>query len=415
MAILEMNAGVVIFFIVIGYLLSSIIIDLITLIIAWFVKFLRIIFNITPKKLLPLDSDAGVSIIIPAYNEEENIEKVIESSFNQTKPPKKVVVINDNSTDGTLEICKKLKSKYKNLTIINQKKNKGKAYNVTYALRKIQLSEFTIVQDADTFLSPTYIEEIIKPFKNRRVMIVTGLSLPIKQKNFFGEIIFNGSIFAYKFFSFRKEAQALRNSISVITGDSAAYRSSFLKSVGGLPQGTQTEDMDIAWIALEKGYRVSYQKKALANSKDASTLKGHWNQITRWYAGGFQNLVKHNKKLLKAKPLLFTTILPIFLDSTIYAISFLSAILALFFYRPFFIGFFISDLLFTLLAIIFIDFKRIVNLVEIYIIKIIWSCAWLYAGFKTFIEYIFGKRYWGGTWNRDSFYKKKKLRIKKEK
>lgn len=404
---------IIIFLVVLGYLFSSIIIDALTLMFVGFFRIFKIIFNRPKREFLPLSKATGISIIIPAYNEEKNIKEVIESSFNQTIPPKKVIVIDDNSKDKTLGICIKLKKKYKNLYVVSQKENKGKAYNITYVLKKFSLGEIVIIQDADTFLSPTYIEEIIKPFMNRRVVIATGFSLPLKQKNFFGKIIYNGSIFPYKFFSFRKEAQSLRNSISVVTGDSAAYRTSFLKEVGGLPQGTQTEDMDISWMALEKGYRVYYQKKALANSKDASTLTGHWKQITRWYSGGFQNIFKHNKKLFKAKPLLFTTIFPIFFDSTVYSFSFLLALFVIPFYPLFSLGFFSADFIFTLIAILIFDYKIIIHLFEIYVIKIIWSCAWIYSGTKTTLQFIFGKRYWGGTWNRDSFYIKDK-KYKKE-
>lgn len=396
---IEINSLLVVLLVVLGYLISSVVIDLLTIVFTAISRFFRIIFNIK-KRLAPLSKDSGISIIIPAYNEEAHIEKVIRSSFNQTLPPKKVIVVNDNSKDRTLEICKYLQQEYKDLLVIDQKENKGKAYNITYVLKKVELREFTIVQDADTFLSPTYLENIIKPFRNRRIVIVTGFSLPLKQKNFFGKVIYHGSIFLYKFFSFRKMAQSFRNSVSVVTGDSAAYRTSFLKKVGGLPHGTQTEDMDIAWIALEKGYRVTYQHKALARSKDASTFRGHWKQITRWYAGGFQGLFRHNIKLLKAKPLLFTTILPIFLDSTIYSFSFLLAIILIPFNPYFSAGFFIADFIFTLIAILIFDIKRIFHLPEIYFIKIIWSCAWLYSGTKTTLQFIGGKRHWGGTWKK---------------
>ncbi len=396
---IEINPILIGFLIVAGYLISSVVIDILTLIITAISKFFRILFNIK-RRLAPLSKDSGISIIIPAYNEEAHIEKVIRSSFNQTLPPKKVIVVNDNSKDRTLETCKRLQLEYKNLLVINQKENKGKAYNITYVLKKAELSEFTIVQDADTFLSPTYLENIIKPFRNRRTVIVTGFSLPLKQNNFFGKVIYHGSIFLYKFFSFRKIAQSFRNSISVVTGDSAAYRTSFLKKIGGLPHGTQTEDMDIAWIALEKGYRIHYQHKAIANSKDAATFKGHWKQITRWYSGGFQGIFKHNIKLFRARPLLFTTIIPIFLDSTIYSASFLFALFAIPFYPSFSTGFFIADFIFTVPAIILFDPKRILHLPEIYFIKIVWSCAWLYSGTKTTLQFIGGRRSWGGTWKK---------------
>jgi cellulose synthase/poly-beta-1,6-N-acetylglucosamine synthase-like glycosyltransferase len=280
-------------------------------------------------------------------------------------------------------------------------------------LNNFDLEEITIIQDADTFLSHDYLKQIVKPFENRKVVIVTGFSLPIKHKNLFGKIIYNGSIMPYKLFSFRKQAQSIRNAVSVVTGDSAAYRTSFLKEVGGLPQGTQTEDMDIAWTALEKRYKIVYQRNARANSKDASTFKGHWKQIDRWYSGGFQCLLKHNFKLFKAKSLLFTTIIPIYFDSFVYSVSFLFAIFSIFFYPQFAIGFFAADLFFTLLSIFIFDWKRIINLFEIYFIKLLWCIIWLYAAYKTLFQSAAGRRFWIGRWDRSSYHKTEK-NIKKK-
>jgi len=407
---LELNATqiIIIFLVVLAFLFSSIIIDIITLIFVGLNNGFKILFKVPRKKIPPL-SKAKVSIIIPAYNEEGNIRKVIESSFNQTLKPRKVIVIDDNSIDKTLEICKDLKKKYKNLEIISQKINRGKAYNVTHVLNNVPLSEITIVQDADTFLAKNYLEEIIKPFSKRKIVIVTGFSLPMKMPNFFGKVIFNGIDFSYKLFGFRKSAQSFRNSISVVTGDSAAYSTTFLKEVGGLPQGTVTEDMDITWLALEKGYGVAYQEKARADSKDASTIRGHWKQITRWFSGGFQCLIKHRGNLFKAKPLLFSTLLPSYFDAIIYSFSFLLAIPLLFIYPSFSIGFFAADLFFTLLIIIFLHRRGIFHLPEIYFIKFFWSLAWIYAGVKTGIEYLLGKRYWLNSWTQEGFYVKKKI------
>jgi len=395
-----------------GIIYSSIVIDILTLSAVFIWKLPKRIF-LGKKAMKHLKRvNYGVSIIIPAYNEEENIYNVIASAFNQTLPPKQVIVVDDNSTDNTLRECLMAKKHFKNLKIISQKKNKGKAYNITLALRRLDLEEITIILDADTFLSRNYIEEIVKPFVDEKVVITTGTSFPLNQGGFWGKIIFRGSIFSYRFFCFRKRAQSYRNAISVVTGDSAAYRTSLLKELGGLPQGTQTEDMDVTWLALEEGYKIVYQEKALARSKDAATLKGHWKQITRWFAGGFQCLLRHNFKLFKAKSLTFTTLIPSVVDSFGYSISLLSMIGIFFIYPPIAIAFFVTDLIFTILAILYLDWKGIIYIPQIYVIKIIWSLAFLYAALKTILQFIGGKRAWGGTWDRSSFYRKKKEKKK---
>src|SRR3989344_2766226 len=392
-------------------LFSGIIIDLFTLLVFYIYKAFKNIFlsrkerEEQAQKIAELTRKYDVSVIIPAYNEEKNIEKTITNAFNQTHKPKEVIVIDDCSTDATHNICVSLKKKYPNLNIVRQKTNKGKAYNITYILNKFNLSEITIVLDADTFLSENYIEEIVKPLADPRVAISSGKSLPVKSPNKMGKMIYRGSVFQYRFFCFRKHAQSLRNAISVVCGDSAAYRTSFLKEMNGFPQGTQTEDMDISWQALEQGYKVTFSNSANATSQDANTLKGHWKQISRWYAGGFQCLAKHKTQLFKAKSLLYTTLVPSYLDSFTYAGMFLASIPLLFFFPTFAIAFLVADFIFTLIAIIYLDWKGLVHLLEIYFIKIVWSLAWFYAAFKTLYQIITGKKSWSGAWTRD-FYKK---------
>jgi len=412
MALIYIPENIAPIIVFLGIVFSSIVIDLITLSVVFVWKLPGKVFGGKKRTQLKDKVKYNVSIIIPAYNEEENIYQAIYRAFNQTIKPKQVIVIDDNSKDGTLKECLRAQAKFRNLRIISQRQNKGKAYNITAVLERIPLEEITIILDADTFLSKGYIEEIIKPFTDERVVISTGTSLPVRHGNFWGKIIFHGSDFSFRFFCFRKRAQSLRNAISVVTGDSAAYRTSFLQEVGGLPEGTQTEDMDITWIALEKGYRTVYQQKALAKSKDAGTLRGHWKQVTRWFSGGFQCLIKHRTKVFKAKSLLFTTLIPSYIDSFAYSASFLSMAGIFFVYPSIAIAFFSADLLFTLIAIIYLDWKGIRYLPHIYFIKFMWSIAYIYSAFKTLFQFIGGKRSWGGAWDRTGFYSNKYLKNK---
>ena len=48
-----------------------------------------------------------VSIIVPAFNEKSNIEQIIDEINNKVNYEKQIIVIDDNSTDGTVEILKK--------------------------------------------------------------------------------------------------------------------------------------------------------------------------------------------------------------------------------------------------------------------------------------------------------------------
>ena len=67
----------------------------------------------------------SVSIYIPAFNAEKTIRKTLNSIKNQSYQFEEVIVINDNSNDGTLDIVKE----FKDINIINNIENKGLGYN----------------------------------------------------------------------------------------------------------------------------------------------------------------------------------------------------------------------------------------------------------------------------------------------
>jgi glycosyltransferase involved in cell wall biosynthesis len=56
---------------------------------------------------------ATISVVIPSYNQAEYLADAIESAYNQTNPPHEIIVVDDGSTDGSLEIAERYKfSKY---------------------------------------------------------------------------------------------------------------------------------------------------------------------------------------------------------------------------------------------------------------------------------------------------------------
>ena len=62
-----------------------------------------------------------ISVIIPIYNVEKYLEKCLESVINQTYKKIEIILVNDGSTDESLNICKKYSKSDNRITIINQK------------------------------------------------------------------------------------------------------------------------------------------------------------------------------------------------------------------------------------------------------------------------------------------------------
>lgn len=99
-----------------------------------------------------------VSVIIPAYNAEEYIEKCITSLINQTLKDIEIIVVNDGSTDGTEEIARKLALTDKRITVLSQEnKLQGAARN---AGTNISRGEYIGFVDADDWVDLDYYEKL---------------------------------------------------------------------------------------------------------------------------------------------------------------------------------------------------------------------------------------------------------------
>lgn len=77
-----------------------------------------------PRKIQNRAWKEKISIVIPVYNTEKYLERCVESVMHQTYHNLEVILVNDGSTDGSLEICRKLRNKYPDIILIN-KKNGG--------------------------------------------------------------------------------------------------------------------------------------------------------------------------------------------------------------------------------------------------------------------------------------------------
>ncbi len=127
-----------------------------------------------------------VSIIIPAYNEEKTIEKILKKIISVKLPlEKEIIVVNDGSTDKTKEILENLKEKY-NIKVIH-KINEGKGSAIKEGL-KLANGDIIIIQDADLEYDPNDYIKLIEPILKGESKVVYGSRLRKFRKNKFSHI-----------------------------------------------------------------------------------------------------------------------------------------------------------------------------------------------------------------------------------
>ena len=108
-----------------------------------------------------------LSIIIPAYSEENTISEVL-ARVNQVKLPckKEVIIVNDGSCDSTKNKIDKLKKSGNNIKIISHLKNKGKGAAIITGI-KHATGDYILIQDADLEYSPEEIPFLLKPILSK--------------------------------------------------------------------------------------------------------------------------------------------------------------------------------------------------------------------------------------------------------
>ncbi|MDC0608768.1 glycosyltransferase family 2 protein [Candidatus Pelagibacter ubique] len=121
-----------------------------------------------------------VSIIIPVYNEEKTILKIINKILQLKNINKELIIVNDGSTDNTKKLLRKFSNE--RIRIINHIKNSGKGAAIRTAQKHVT-GTHVIIQDADLEYEPSDYKNLLKPFKKKYISVVYG-SRVLKKKRY---------------------------------------------------------------------------------------------------------------------------------------------------------------------------------------------------------------------------------------
>lgn len=139
-----------------------------------------------------------ISIIIPLYNEEKTIIKLLNKINKILKKKIEIIVVNDGSIDNSYCLVKKFIKRRNNIKLISHKKNLGKGAAIKTAKKFIN-GDIVIIQDADLEYDPNDYNKLIKPIVLGNSKVVYGsrvLGKKIFQKRFY----FKSQNFCQSFF-----------------------------------------------------------------------------------------------------------------------------------------------------------------------------------------------------------------------
>jgi len=225
-----------------------------------------------------------VSVIIPAYNEQENIRKTIESARKLDYPNFEILVVDDGSTDNTFKIASQIATKDPRIKAFS-KKNGGKASALNFAIKRSK-GEVIATLDADSFVMSDALMKMIGYLEDPRVASVTPSMKVYRPKNVLQKI----QQVEYVFGILYRKIFAFMNMIHVTPGPFSLYKKSFFERHGGFDEKTTTEDMEIAMRMQTHHYRIENSVDAVVYTVSPDTLKELTKQRTRWYYGLIKNL-----------------------------------------------------------------------------------------------------------------------------
>ena len=229
----------------------------------------------------------SISVIIPAYNEQKVIAKTIQSLLaSEYQGPIEVIVIDDGSTDGTIEAVEALNDP--RLRVVRQQ-NSGKAYALQRGV-DISKNEILIFADADTQFDRRAIGLLAGAFENGEIGAVSGHARVGNRSTFLARCQDLEYICG---FNLDRRAYATWNCITVAPGAISAIRRTTILAAGGFSYETLAEDTDLTLAIHKTGYRVEYQPLAIAYTEAPETFSALATQRFRWAYGTLQCVFKH--------------------------------------------------------------------------------------------------------------------------
>lgn len=208
----------------------------------------------------PSTDQPFVSILVPARDEERNIETCVRSLLAQQYANYEVIVLNDHSTDSTGRILLQLASKDSRLRIIDGEDLPegwpGKHW-ACHQLAKVAKGEYVLFTDADTRHEPYALACAIAAAQQNDASLVTAI--PCEEVHSWGEklivpfISFGMTSFLPLHLAQKKQIASL----SVTIGQYMLFRRSVFEEIGGYSAACQNinDDVLLGRILMQKGYR----------------------------------------------------------------------------------------------------------------------------------------------------------------
>jgi cellulose synthase/poly-beta-1,6-N-acetylglucosamine synthase-like glycosyltransferase len=248
----------------------------------------------------------SIDAIVPAYNEEPCLEQALINLL-RNRYIRRVICVNDGSTDRTAEIMDRLAARTHRLVAVHQT-NSGKGGAVMHGLH-YATARYVFLTDADTYVPPRsdglgYLLAEIE----RGADAVGGVPSSNLSANGLLPSI-RATVKMPMIMAKRTFQQILGGAPFLISGACGLFRTQVLRTVG-LSDRTMVEDLDLTWTLVERGYKVRQCNFCIVYPQECHSLREDWRRWRRWIMG-YSVCMRLHPRLLLTRFGLFS-VLPMF-------------------------------------------------------------------------------------------------------
>ncbi|WP_264553539.1 glycosyltransferase [Flavobacterium sp. N2038] len=226
-----------------------------------------------------------VSVIVCAKNEEENVKKFIPLLAEQNYPDFEIVLIDDASSDETLEVFEEFEQQYSNIRLVKVQNNEAFWGNKKYALTlgiKASKKEYLLFTDADCYpTSKEWITTMTSQFTSEKTIVLGYGGYEKIERSLLNKIIrFETLLTAVQYFSWAKIGAPYMG-----VGRNLAYKKEEFFNVNGFIDHIQVrsgdDDLFINQAANKENTTISYAPEGFTYSRPKESYKEWFSQKRR--------------------------------------------------------------------------------------------------------------------------------------
>jgi biofilm PGA synthesis N-glycosyltransferase PgaC len=257
-----------------------------------------LIFRIWEERRVEQDRDdwPGVTVLIPAYNEEAVIATSVADALASEYPRLEVLVLDDGSTDGTQAAALAAAGGDERCRVIRDEVNRGKAerLNAGFALAS---HEYVLITDADGHLHPRAIRHLVQRIESSPLLAAVAGGPHVTNRD--GFINAMQVLEAAAIIGLIRRTQSLTGRVGTVAGVLAMFRRDRVLAAGGFDGRMATEDIDLSWRLLMAGWHTAYEPRAIVGMEVPASLSALWAQRKRWARGQGEVLHTHLREVLR--------------------------------------------------------------------------------------------------------------------